>query len=173
MCWHLYGLKMFIQYIFMNLMLVTKAYRYKVTTYLAKKHSEIVIEDLGVSEMLKNWKLARAIADVGFYKFRRQLEYKCQWYRPRLVVAPRAFPSSKRCSCCGYKKKELSLDEREYHCEVCGLRIDRDLNAARNLVAVSLPETQNACGEDVRLLTNPLDLAGAASMKQEPNISPG
>jgi putative transposase len=146
---------------------------HKVTTYLAKSHSRIVIEDLGVSGMLKNRRLARAIADVGFYEFRRQLDYKCLWYESELTMAPRAFPSSKRCSCCGYKKKELSLDEREYHCEECGLRIDRDLNAALNLVAVSLPETQNACGEDVRLLADPLDLPGAASMKQEPNISPG
>ena len=95
--------------------------------------------------------LARAIADVGFYEFRRQLGYKCQWYGSRLHVVARTFPSSKRCSSCGHKKKELSLSEREYECEECGLRLDRDLNAALNLVTVSLPETLNARGEDVRL----------------------
>jgi putative transposase len=77
------------------------------------------------------------------------------------------------CSSCGHKKRELSLSEREYHCEKCGLRIDRDLNAARNLVTVSLPETQTACGEDVRLLANPYGFAKQTSMKQEPNISQG
>ncbi len=145
---------------------------HKVTTYLAKSHSKVVIEDLLVSGMLKNRRLARAIADVGFYEFRRQLEYKCGWYGSELVVVPRAFPSSKMCSRCGHRKKELSLSEREYECEQCGLVIDRDLNAALNLVAVSLPETENACGEEVRLLTDSQNLQRAASMKQEPNIIP-
>jgi len=147
---------------------------HKVTTYLAKSHSKIVIEDLGVSGMMKNRRLARAIADVGFYEFRRQLEYKCEWYGSQLVVVSRTFPSSKRCSSCGHKKKELSLAERLYHCEKCGLRIDRDLNAALNLVTVSLPETQNARGEDVRLIANPDGICEKqTSMKQEPNISHG
>jgi len=147
---------------------------HKVTTYLAKSHSKIVIEDLGVSGMMKNRRLARAIADVGFYEFRRQLEYKCQWYGSQLVIASRTFPSSKLCSNCGHKKNELSLSEREYNCEKCGLRIDRDLNAALNLVTVSLPETQNACGEDVRLIANPDGICEKQTpMKQEPNISHG
>ena len=145
---------------------------HKVTTYLAKSHSKVVIEDLLVSGMLKNRRLARAIADVGFYEFRRQLEYKCQWYGSETVVVSRTFPSSKMCSQCGHRKKELSLSERVYKCEQCGLEIDRDLNAALNLVAVSLPETENACGEEVRLLADSLNLQRAASMKQEPNIIP-
>ena len=145
---------------------------HKVTTYLAKSHSKVVIEDLLVSGMMRNRKLARAIADVGFYEFRRQLEYKCQWYGSELVVVSRTFPSSKMCSQCGHRKKELSLSEREYECEQCGLEIDRDLNAALNLVAVSLPETENACGEEVRLLTDSENLQRATSMKQEPNIIP-
>ncbi len=145
---------------------------HKVTTNLAKSHSKVVIEDLLVSGMMRNRKLARAIADVGFYEFRRQLEYKCQWYGSELVVVSRTFPSSKMCSQCGHRKKELSLSEREYECEQCGLEIDRDLNAALNLVAVSLPETENACGEEVRLLTDSENLQRATSMKQEPNIIP-
>ncbi len=144
---------------------------HKTTTYLAKSHSKVVIEDLRVSWMLKNRKLARAIADVGFYEFRRQLEYKCQWYGSELVVVSRTFPSSKLCSRCGHRKKELSLSEREYHCEQCGIVIDRDLNAALNLVAVSLPETLNACGEEVRHCKSS-EICYAASMKQEPNIIP-
>ncbi|MGY5881017.1 MAG: RNA-guided endonuclease TnpB family protein [Candidatus Thorarchaeota archaeon] len=145
---------------------------HKVTTYLAKSHSKVVIEDLLVSGMMKNRRLARVIADVGFYEFRRQIEYKCHWYGSELVVVSRTFPSSKLCSRCGHRKKELSLSEREYHCEQCKLEIDRDLNAALNLVAVSLSETLNACGEEVRLLANSLNLQRAASMKQEPNIIP-
>ena len=125
-----------------------------------------------MSGMLKNRRLARAIADVGFYEFRRQLEYKCGWYGSELVIVSRKFPSSKMCSRCGHKKKELSLSKREYTCEQCGLKIDRDLNAALNLVAVSLPETENACGEEVRLLRDSENLHRAASMKQEPNIIP-
>ncbi len=145
---------------------------HKVTTYLAKSHSKIVVEDLGVSGMMKNRRLARVIADVGWYEFRRQLEYKCEWYGSKFVVASRTYPSSKRCSSCGHKKKELTLSEREYVCKECGVRIDRDLNAALNLVTVSLPETQTACGEDVRLCESS-GFVEQTSMKQEPNISQG
>ncbi|MHA1928772.1 MAG: RNA-guided endonuclease InsQ/TnpB family protein [Candidatus Thorarchaeota archaeon] len=145
---------------------------HKLTTYLAKSHSKIVVEDLCVSWMMKNRKLARAVADVGMYEFRRQLEYKCQGYGSELVIAPRTFPSSKRCSSCGHKKKELSLSEREYHCEECGLRIDRDLNAALNLVTVSLPETLTARGEDVRRVRKSSEICKMqTSMKQELNSS--
>jgi len=144
---------------------------HKVTTYLAKSHSKVVIEDLNVSWMLKNRRLARAIADVGFYEFRRQLKYKCGWYGSELVVVSRIFPSSKMCSQCGHRKKELALSEREYECEQCGIVIDRDLNAALNLVAVSLSETENACGAEVRH-SKSSEIYNAASMKQEPNIIP-
>jgi len=144
---------------------------HKVTTYLAKSHSKVVIEDLCVSWMLKNRRLARAVAYVRFYEFRRQLEYKCGWYGSELVVVSRTFPSSKMCSQCGHRKKELSLSEREYKCEQCGFQIDRDLNAALNLVAVSLPETQNACREEVRQ-SKSSEICNAALMKQEPNIIP-
>jgi putative transposase len=145
---------------------------HKLTTHLAKSHSKIVIEDLCVSGMMKNRRLARAIADVGMFEFRRQLEYKCQWYGSQLVVASRRFPSSKKCSGCGHKKKELSLSEREYECEECGLKINRDLNAALNLVTVSLPETLNARGEDVRL-SKSSGFAMQTSVKQEPKWTDG
>jgi putative transposase len=146
---------------------------HKQTTYLAKNHSKVVIEDLCVSGMMKNRRLARVIADVGFYEFRRQLEYKCQWYGSQLVVAPRRYPSSKMCFRCGHRKRYLSLSERKYVCDQCGLKIDRDLNAALNLVAASWSETENACGEDVRLETSPPGVAEQTSVKQEPNLSPG
>ncbi|MHA1917789.1 MAG: RNA-guided endonuclease InsQ/TnpB family protein [Candidatus Ranarchaeia archaeon] len=118
---------------------------HKLTTTLAKNHSQVVVEDLNVSGMMKNKKLARAISDVGFYEFRRQLEYKTKCYGSELVVAPRFYPSSKRCSKCGLVKGELSLSERTFVCEVCGLVLDRDLNAALNLLAVSCTDTLNAC----------------------------
>jgi putative transposase len=135
------------------------------TTRLAKSHGALVVEDLNVSGMLGNRRLARAIADSGWAEFRRQLRYKCQWYGSRLLVAPRFLASSKICSGCGAGKETLELGERTYRCADCGLAIDRDLNAARNLqrwgeqqlgllalptahltVAGSAPETLNACG---------------------------
>ncbi len=112
---------------------IRKDVLHKLTTYLAKNHSKVVIEDLNIKGMLANHKLAKAIADMGFYEFRRQLEYKCQLYGSQLVVINRWFPSSKTCSNCGVKKENLSLSERTFHCESCGFSCDRDLNASINL----------------------------------------
>ena len=106
---------------------------HKLTTYLAKNHSQVVIEDLNVRGMMKNHRLAQAIADGGFYAFRRQLEYKCQWYGSQLTVVDRFFPSSKTCSDCGHIHKELKLSDRIFVCPSCGFFIDRDWNAAINL----------------------------------------
>lgn len=97
------------------------------------KPTKVVIEDLNVAGMLKNHKLARAISDVSFSEMRRQIEYKAGWESIDVVLADRWFASSKTCSCCGSVKAELSLDERIYHCEQCGMIMDRDLNAAVNL----------------------------------------
>ncbi|MFX1540471.1 MAG: RNA-guided endonuclease InsQ/TnpB family protein [Promethearchaeota archaeon] len=126
---------------------VRKDALHKLTTYLAKNHSHIVIEDLCVKGLMKNQQLNRAIADVSFYEIRRQLEYKTKWYGSELIIAPRYFPSSKLCSRCGQTKDNLSLSERVFICESCGWQIDRDLNAAINLVAASWAETENACLE--------------------------
>ena len=90
---------------------------HKLTTYLSKNHGKIVIEDLNVSGMLANRKLAKAVQDMGFYQFRRQLDYKTQLYGAELILADRWFPSSKTCSNCGYKKESLSLTERVFECE--------------------------------------------------------
>ncbi|KDR57803.1 MULTISPECIES: RNA-guided endonuclease InsQ/TnpB family protein [Oscillatoriales] len=106
---------------------------HKLTTYLAKNHGKIGIEDLNVSGMLANRNLAKAIADMGFYEFHRQLEYKCELYGSELVVVDRWFPSSKTCSNCHTKKETLFLSERVFKCDHCGLEIDRDLNASINL----------------------------------------
>ncbi|MGD1701264.1 RNA-guided endonuclease InsQ/TnpB family protein [Dapis sp. BLCC M229] len=105
---------------------------HKLTTWLAKNHSTIVIEDLNVSGMLKNHKLASAIADCGFYEFKRQLSYKCEWYGSELIIADRFYPSSQLCSQCGHQQK-MPLHKRTYKCYYCGLETDRDFNAAVNL----------------------------------------
>ncbi|NMG11966.1 RNA-guided endonuclease TnpB family protein [Brasilonema sp. UFV-L1] len=106
---------------------------HKLTTLLAKNHGTIVIEDLNVSGMMANHKLAKAIADMSFFEFRRQLTYKCELYGSKLVVVDRWLPSSKTCSNCGTKKETLILKERVFDCGHCGFTIDRDLNAAINL----------------------------------------
>ena len=106
---------------------------HKLTTSLATQHGTVVIEQLNVAGLLRNRRLARAIADTGMAELRRLLGYKATWYGTRLVVADRFYPSSKTCSGCGWVKAKLTLAERTFTCEACGLRMDRDLNAARNL----------------------------------------
>lgn len=124
---------------------------HKLTTMLAQTYSDISIEDLNVAGMVKNHRLAKAVMDVSFYELRRQLEYKTAKTGAKLHVIDRWYPSSKTCSNCGSVKAKLSLTERVYKCEHCGLVIDRDLNAAINImVAGSAPETVNAHGGTVR-----------------------
>jgi putative transposase len=106
---------------------------HQVTTRLAKTKSVLVIENLQVSGMMKNHRLAQAIGDVGFAEFKRQLLYKASWYGARVIMADRWEPSSKRCSGCGWLDEDLTLSDRTFHCEQCGLVLDRDLNAAINL----------------------------------------
>jgi len=141
---------------------------HKLTTDLAKNHGEIVIEDLNVSAMSKNHKLASAILDGGFNEFRRQLDYKCKWYGATLTIVDRFYPSSKTCSDCGYINKDLRLSDRVYKCPDCGLSIDRDLNAAINLMKKAVSYTASACGEPNQLAT----LVVGGSMKQEVNSIP-
>ncbi len=115
---------------------------HKLTTYLTKNHGQIVIEDLNVSGMLANHKLAKSIADMGMSEFRRQVNYKCQLYGSELIIADRFFPSSKLCSNCGVKKESLSLSERTYECQVCSFVADRDLNASYNLAKIGRATTE-------------------------------
>ena len=123
----------------------------KATTWLTQTYSDISIEDLNAAGMVKNRRLAKAVLDAAFGEFRRQLEYKTARTGATLHVIDRWYPSSKTCSKCGAVKAKLSLSERVYRCDGCGLSIDRDLNAAINIrVAGSAPETQNAHGETVR-----------------------
>jgi putative transposase len=97
----------------------------------------VVLENLNVRGMLKNHKLARALADVGFYEFKRQIGYKAEFGGTQVLEADRFYPSSKKCSSCGNVKAELSLKERVYNCLECGYTIDRDLNAAINLQSLA------------------------------------
>jgi putative transposase len=108
-------------------------FMHKLTSHLCRENQSVVIEDLNVSGMLANHRLARGIADVGFYEFRRQLRYKATRYGTRLVLADRWFPSSKLCSGCGARNAGLTLDQRAWTCAGCGARHDRDVNAAINL----------------------------------------
>ncbi|XHR80939.1 MAG: RNA-guided endonuclease InsQ/TnpB family protein [Gloeotrichia echinulata GP01] len=121
---------------------------HKITTYISKNHAVIGIEDLNVSGMLANGKLSKAIADMGFYEFRRQLEYKSQLYGSKLVIVDRFYPSSKTCSSCGEKKSSLSLSQRVFQCDNCGFECNRDLNAAINLRKEAVRLTVLACGLD-------------------------
>ncbi|WP_436786836.1 IS607 family element RNA-guided endonuclease TnpB [Yinghuangia sp. YIM S10712] len=110
---------------------------HKLTAAVAAGYGTVVVEDLNVAGMLHNWRMARKVADAGFGEIRRQLAYKTRWNGCRLVVADRWFPSSKTCSGCGAVKAKLALHVRTYACDACGLEMDRDANAARNLAALA------------------------------------
>ena len=104
-----------------------------VSSIIKRNPSYVTIEDLNVKGMMKNRHLSKAVAQQKFYEFRRVLEYKCRWNNIELRVVDRFYPSSKLCSCCGFKKKDLKLSDRIYECDNCGETIDRDLNASLNL----------------------------------------
>ena len=110
-------------------------YIHYVVNELLTYYDVIYMEDLNVSGMLKNHNLAKAIQEVGFYRFRQILEDKANINYKKVVFVGRFYPSSKTCSCCGYKYKNLTLSEREWTCPECGTLHDRDVNAARNILA--------------------------------------
>ena len=151
---------------------------HKLTSELTRRFHTIAIEDLNVSGMMKNRRLARAMADMGFFEFRRQLEYKAEQRGGLVWVADRFYPSSKTCSCCGHKLDALPLSVRAWTCPACSAHHDRDVNAAINLKnlaeghgfakAATVSSTVSVCGEEgsgsaLRSGTKP------ASMKQEEN----
>jgi putative transposase len=121
---------------------------HKASTGLVRAHDVIVLEDLGVQNMVRNRRLARTIAACGWGAFREMVEYKAARYRRRLIIVDRWYPSSKTCSACGHLLTELSLKTRMWQCPSCGTRHDRDHNAAKNILAAGLAVT--ACGADVR-----------------------
>ena len=110
---------------------------HKQTTWLARTKPVIVVEDLNVKGLSRGW-LSRSVADVGWGTFLRMLEYKAKWYGATLIVVPRSFPSTRLCSSCGHLHGKIPLSQRVFHCEACGLEMDRDLNAALKLKAYGL-----------------------------------
>jgi putative transposase len=125
-----------------------KDFLHKLTTRLVRENQTIVVEDLAVKNMMKNHKLAQAIADASWSELVRQLEYKCQWYGRLLVKIDRWFPSSKRCGHCGHVVDKLPLNVREWNCPECGTHHDRDINAANNILAAGLAVI--VCGANIR-----------------------
>jgi putative transposase len=154
---------------------------HKLTTNLTRRFHTICIEDLNVRGMMKNRHLARSVADMSFFEFRRQLEYKAAMRGGQVVVADRFFPSSKRCSACGHSLDDLPLSAREWACTACGAQHDRDVNAAKNLLIYGLvilngptasSAGSNACGEEGSGLGRELKTK-PASVKQEVSFVPG
>jgi putative transposase len=121
---------------------------HKVTTRLVRENQAVVIEDLSVRNMVRSHSLARAISDAAWSDLRSMLEYKCDWRRRELVVVDRFFPSTKTCSACGHLAAKMPLNVREWNCANCGIRHDRDVNAAKNILAAGL--AVSAWGGSVR-----------------------
>ena len=139
---------------------------HQLTTRIVRDNQAIVIEDLAIRNMVRNRSLARAISDASWAELRTLLEYKCQWYGRVLVVVDRWHPSSRICSACGSAKAHIALSERTFRCDnpTCGLVLDRDVNAARNILAAGLAVT--VCGDGVRPQRN--SPGGRRSTKQKP-----
>ena len=121
---------------------------HKLTTRLIRENQTVMIEDLGVRNMVKNHKLARTISDASWSQFRSMLEYKAHWYGRETIAIDRWYPSSMTCSSCGHLLAKLPLGVWAWACPECGVLHDRDVNAARNILAVGL--TVSACGDGVR-----------------------
>ncbi len=123
-------------------------YQHKLSTHIIRENQIVCVEDLQVKNMVKNHRLAKAISDVGWSELVRQLEYKAEWYGRTLVKIDKFYPSSKRCFDCGHILDSLTLDIRHWVCPECGVEHERDINAAKNIVAAGLAVL--ACGESVR-----------------------
>jgi putative transposase len=136
---------------------------HKLTTRLVRENQTIVIEDLAVRNMVKNGSLARAISDAAWSEFRSMLEYKAHWYGREVIAIDRWFPSSKLCSACGTLQGKMPLHVRTFTCD-CGTTHDRDVNAAKNILAVGL--TASVCGAGVRPQRS--TPGGQSAMKQKP-----
>jgi putative transposase len=136
---------------------------HKLTTRLVRENQTLVIEDLTVRNMVKNHTLARAISDASWSEFRSMLEYKATWYGRNVIAVDRFFPSSKLCSHCDALADKMPLNVRTWTCDSCGTAHDRDVNAARNLLAAGLAVT--VCGAGVRPQRN--SPGGQSAMKQK------
>ena len=121
---------------------------HKLSTRIIRENQTVVIEDLNVRNMVRNHSLARAISDASWWEFRRQLEYKADWYGRAVIAVDRFYPSSKTCSACGVIAAKMPLNIREWACAACGVLHDRDINAAKVIRAAGLAVL--ACGDGVR-----------------------
>ncbi|WP_261951881.1 RNA-guided endonuclease InsQ/TnpB family protein [Streptomyces nigrescens] len=137
----------------------------KLTSRLVRENQTFVIEDLAVRNMVKNRKLARAVSDASWAELRSMLEYKCAWYGRELIVIDRWFPSSQLCSACGTIAARLPLNVRTWTC-ACGATHDRDVNAAKNILAAGLAVT--VCGDGVRPQRNTPERQRSAKQKIRP-----
>ncbi|BEL05494.1 IS607 family element RNA-guided endonuclease TnpB [Actinoplanes sichuanensis] len=145
---------------------------HKLTTRIAREHGTVVVENLNVTGMLANRRLAKHIADAGFAEIRRQLAYKTGWNGGRLLVADRWYPSSKTCSACGTVKTKPALSERTYTCEACGLTVDRDRNAALNLAALAAEfDTAGSGPVAARGADQKTRVRGQVAVKREPGTT--
>jgi putative transposase len=124
---------------------------HKLSSRLIHENQVIAIESLSVKNMLKNRCLSKSISDASWWEFKRQLEYKAQWYGRTLIGIDRWYPSSKRCSDCGHTLTNMSLKVRAWACPECGSVHDRDVNAARNVLAAG--RAVSAHGESVSPLS--------------------
>jgi putative transposase len=132
----------------------------KITTKLISENQAIAVESLNVKGMQKNKNLAKSISDSSWGDFFRKLKYKAEWYGRELLEIDRWFPSSKRCSCCGYINNGLKLSDRIWECPSCKKALDRDINAAKNVYTVGQAEFQ-AFGESGRLNIDNSVLSGS------------
>jgi putative transposase len=117
---------------------IRKDYLHKITNQISNENQIICLEDLAVSNMIKNHKLAQAISDVSWHEFKRQLKYKCKWKGRQLVIIDRFFPSSRMCDVCGTINQSLTLKDREWTCDNCETTHNRDLLASRNILRQGL-----------------------------------
>ena len=148
---------------------------HRTSARLVRDHDVIVIEDLAVQNMIRNRSLAKAISDCGWGTFRRMLEYKAARAGRHLIVTGRWYPSSKTCSACGHLLPALSLNTRTWQCPSCRTGHDRDINAAKNILAAGLAvaggNPGDACGADVRHSGS--SRVRSAVKQEPPGVSPG